>query len=341
MSAEIRLAVVGASGTAAKRVLPTIERIAGVTVSALQTRVGAAAERLAARFEVPRWTTKLDALLAVEDFDAFFIATPPYRHIEDVRACAAHGKPILCEKPLALEVAQVDEISKIARAAQIDVRVAHHLRHQPAVRGLRASIDSGECGDLVTGSGGWSFSLDSQSKNYAWKSVPELGGAHAFHDAGVHVLDLLLHLFGMPSTVTATASQYRGEQAVTVAAILTFNTLAVTLTCSWQTAHDRRDFTLSGSAGRLEATAIFGETYCPQLIVQRADGQDVYDYDPRNLYEEQLRNFAAGTVMGEVANECTTLDEARCAVVVLEALTTSIGRGCTVQLGSVSCAADE
>ena len=99
---KIRWGVIGAGGIAHRRTIP--EGILQEENSQLVALVDAnptLAKELGEKYQVPSYT-EIEPLLADEDIDAVYIATPVYLHKEHVIAAAKAGKHILCEKPLSL-----------------------------------------------------------------------------------------------------------------------------------------------------------------------------------------------------------------------------------------------
>ena len=83
------------------------------------------------------------------EFDAIYIPTPVHLHAEQAIAAAERGKHILCEKPMALNVAEGDRIIDACRLNNVKLGVAYYRHFYPVVRRVKELIDSGELGVTV------------------------------------------------------------------------------------------------------------------------------------------------------------------------------------------------
>src|ERR1700691_4794665 len=120
-------------------------RLGGVWAAA----AGAAAERgrvVAEELEIENWYSSLDAMLERKDLDAVLIATPDKFHAQAVERAVRAGKDVLCEKPLALNLADaraaIDAVAKSGRRLQ----VGFMRRYDPAYAAAMKRIEAGEIG---------------------------------------------------------------------------------------------------------------------------------------------------------------------------------------------------
>ena len=88
------------------------------------------------------------AAFASRDIDAVVVATPAGSHHALVMEALRHGKHVLVEKPMATSVAEVEEIGKLASEKGLVAMVGHTFLFNPAVRALKALVDSGELGEV-------------------------------------------------------------------------------------------------------------------------------------------------------------------------------------------------
>ncbi len=139
----------------------------------------------------------LEALLARRDIDAVAIAVPNFAHKACACAALAAHKHVLLEKPMAISVAECDEIVASAATSRGRLQVGLVCRSAPATRAVRTCIESGQLGSIyhikaqvyrqrgIPGLGGWF-------------TTKRLSGGGPLIDLGVHVLDLALLLAGQP-----------------------------------------------------------------------------------------------------------------------------------------------
>lgn len=107
------------------------------------TRAGEAAARVDARA-----STDVDAILASPDVDAVLIASPTNTHVDLMLRSAAAGKPILCEKPIDVDLAKVEECRNKLRAFDVPIQLGFNRRYDPSHRAVRDAVVAGEVGAL-------------------------------------------------------------------------------------------------------------------------------------------------------------------------------------------------
>jgi predicted dehydrogenase len=141
----------------------------------------------------------VDELLERARPEVVIVATPPHSHAEYCRRALAYGAHVICEKPLAADLAQVDDIAAAARAAGRGVAVNHHLRYQPIFAAVKSAVDSGQLGSLVFCQVTQLMDLPPWQEPASWRAAM---ADRALLEGGVHFVDLLLHLYGQtPSDV--------------------------------------------------------------------------------------------------------------------------------------------
>ena len=107
MSQTIRWGVLGCAGIAAKAVIPAIQSSRLGRVEAIASRDPDKARALAARFGIAKAYGSYEALLADPEIDAIYNPLPNHLHVPLTIKALEHGKPVLCEKPIALDAAEI------------------------------------------------------------------------------------------------------------------------------------------------------------------------------------------------------------------------------------------
>lgn len=95
-----------------------------------------------------RATTDLDTLLSADDADAVLIASPTNTHVEMILRSAEAGKPILCEKPIDVDIDKVEECRERLRAFDVPLQLGFNRRFDPSHAGVRQAVNRGEIGPL-------------------------------------------------------------------------------------------------------------------------------------------------------------------------------------------------
>src|ERR1035438_8086609 len=103
------------TGAIAHLVASDFQLAKGALLQAVASRTEERAKEFALEHGAARWYKGLDALLQDTEVDVVYVATPNHRHLEDCLACIHAGKPVLCEKPFALNLAQAQLIENAAR----------------------------------------------------------------------------------------------------------------------------------------------------------------------------------------------------------------------------------
>ena len=164
------------------------------------TRGRAAAERHSTRY----WPD-LHALL--RECEGVGITSETVKHAPLVEEAARAGVHVLCEKPMAVSLADCDRIERAVRAAGITYAQSFPKRFDPINRELVELVQRGDLGDVTMARirHGHYYGLDPEFRKQ-WYCDPALAGGGALLDEGIHAADFLLWLLGEPQAVSATVS---------------------------------------------------------------------------------------------------------------------------------------
>jgi 1,5-anhydro-D-fructose reductase (1,5-anhydro-D-mannitol-forming) len=189
--APVRWGLVGLGWAATDFVAPAMVKSAGSRLAACLGSTLAKGHAFAERFGVERVHGDLEALVHDPDVDAVYIALPNALHHAAVLAAARGNKPVLCEKPFAMSVAQAREMVAACRDAGVILRIAHQLRLDAAIGRAREMVRSGRLGRLVAMSLERSSGLGART---SWRQDVSQSGV--IFDVGVHLLDLISWVSG-------------------------------------------------------------------------------------------------------------------------------------------------
>jgi predicted dehydrogenase len=199
----LRIGLVGAGAIMRLSHAPTIGRSAQATLTAVFDVDAGRAESLARDFGIPRHTTDLRALVEGADVDAVIVATPNINHPEAVLAAAAAGKHVLCEKPLAIDVASARRMVAACERAGVLLQVGFNQRFWSQVQIAKTLIDSGFIGKVHAFRSVYSerWSAYPAATRYRY-DLARSGGATII-DLTIHRIDLARHLLGEFAAVCA------------------------------------------------------------------------------------------------------------------------------------------
>ena len=148
-------------------------------------------------------------LLSLSNVDLVEILLPHHLHHRATLDAAAAGKHVSVQKPMALTVAQADEVVEATRQAGVIFKVYENFIFYPPVQRAKALIDNGEIGDLLTiriksNSGISPNEWDVPASALDWRYDPEeCGGGPLVFDDGHHKFALGWHFMGMAEQVHA------------------------------------------------------------------------------------------------------------------------------------------
>ncbi|MBV8078208.1 MAG: Gfo/Idh/MocA family oxidoreductase [Planctomycetaceae bacterium] len=194
----IRLGVIGCGGFGLFA-LQQFTQVPGVTLVGMAGTHRPAALAAAARFGV-EGVDEIDALIGRDDVDLVYIATPPFLHHPQAMAALEAGKHVIIEKPLALTVAQADEM--IAAAQRLDRLLVANLmqRYNPLFDIIGRLVERRVLGEVLHG---WfeNYASDENLPPDHWFWDREKSGG-IFVEHGVHFFDLFAGWLG-PGKVEA------------------------------------------------------------------------------------------------------------------------------------------
>ena len=186
----INFGIIGFGLHAVKRVMPGFALAKNCRVTALSRRDLAKAKESARQHEIPLAFDSAEQLCRSPQVDAVFITTPNACHLEDVLVAAACGKPILCEKPMAVNAAQCRQMVEATRKAKVLLGVAQVFRFEESTGWLRQKLSAGQIGKLVFARSEFSFPA-SHGHARTWIHDPVVSGGGPVADVGVHCIDTL------------------------------------------------------------------------------------------------------------------------------------------------------
>ncbi|MGE0130493.1 MAG: Gfo/Idh/MocA family protein [Blastocatellales bacterium] len=194
---KLRWGLIGCGDISRKRVAPALRDISECELVAVNRARADLAEAFANEFGAKRWYGDWRELIADDEIDAVYIATPVYLHAEQTIAAAEAGKQVLCEKPMAMNVAECDRMIAACEANGVKLGIAYYRRFYPVIRRIKEIIASGEVGKPIIAqiNAFERFNLQPGDDRY-WFLEKERAGGGPMMDFGCHRIEVLLNLFG-------------------------------------------------------------------------------------------------------------------------------------------------
>jgi len=202
----IRVAVIGLGFGSAVHI-PALKYLDDTEVVAVVARRLERAKAVAGRHNVPLASDDWRDVVNHPEVDAVVIATPPYLHHQMTIAALEAGKHILCEKPLARNLAETRDMVKLAQTANVVAMVNHEFRFLPVRQRVKELIDEGYIGEPHSASTiVYRSSLaDPHERPYGWLMEQDKAGG-MLGASGSHHIDTLRWWLGDIHAVAGTTS---------------------------------------------------------------------------------------------------------------------------------------
>ncbi|WPB87066.1 Gfo/Idh/MocA family protein [Sediminicoccus rosea] len=293
-------------GSLATTVMGASRRAEHAVIQAGATRDPAKGRAFCAMHGIPNFHATHETLVTDPEVDAVFVMTPNDRHMPVVLAAAAAGKPVLCEKPLAMTEADALAMIAACESAGVMLRLGLHLRFEKFLDRVAAVLAEGRIGTIRAISIERAAPL---SERAPWREDPAQGGG-ILYDVALHLLDLVPKLAGgCLASVGGLAHPPpgSGQGADTVTLLLrTMNDVQVSLRASREAPYAGSDLVVIGTKGMLRTGPLrWVEEFV--MTITHAEGVTEERVPACDLYRDEMDGFArdladGGTRLGTGAD---------------------------------------
>ena len=190
----IRYGILGFGHHAAKRLIKGFRDAKDSKLVGLWRRDEAKAIEDARNYSIPHLFETPEDLCASSEIDAVFVVSPDALHLPHVKLAAKHGKAVLCEKPLGMNAAEVEEMIAAAESAGVRFGVAQNMRYNRSVELVRKWISEGRVGKPVLAHAQFAYSAAGSPRK--WIYDPSLACGGPIGDVGVHCIDGMRYVLG-------------------------------------------------------------------------------------------------------------------------------------------------
>jgi UDP-N-acetyl-2-amino-2-deoxyglucuronate dehydrogenase len=283
----IRFAIIGSGGIAAKHA-QAIDAIPGAKLVAVWGQMPEQGQAFA-REHGAEFVPDIEELAAREDIDAVTIATPSGTHEMAALPFLRKGKAVLCEKPLEVTLEKVDSILTAARENNAVLAGVLQLRLGLGAQAMKKAVAEGRFGRLALCSAYLKWWRDQSYYDAVdWRGTWNLDGGGALMNQGIHGVDLLQWLAGMPSEVFAFSGCIAHER------IEVEDTIAVALKYP------------NGALGVIEAATSCKPGFAMRIELCGEKGSAVleddrivrWQFDEEVPGDEDIRNAKSGGIVG-------------------------------------------
>ncbi len=190
----VRIAILGAGAVSDYHHVPAIRLDPRAELVAACDRDPQLLARRREDWSIDRTSTDFEEICADPNVDAVIIASPNFTHRAMAMAAAAHGKHIMCEKPLGLCATEVREMYRAAESAGVVHMTAFTYRFAPAMRYLKHLLQTGALG--VPRHFRSQRFLDLPETSWGWRQYCDKAGAGDLFDMTIHRIDFAMDLLG-------------------------------------------------------------------------------------------------------------------------------------------------
>ena len=201
---SLKWGVIGAGSVAQRRSIPAIQKSEGAELHAILSRDQERGQLLAEQFGAMAAYTDINDLLIDPELDAVYIATPVFLHAEQAIAAAEKGIHVLCDKPLALNPEQSQQIVDACELNQVHLQICFLFRFHSCFQKIRHWLNEKHFGTIVYAR--MPFMKNAPKSSNDWHINPAKSGGGSIMDLGAHSIDLLRWFLGEATDVSAFCS---------------------------------------------------------------------------------------------------------------------------------------
>ena len=220
---------------------------------------------------------------------AVYICTPHHLHLSHTVLAAQSSKHVLVEKPIARTLEEAEQMIAAAKGAGVKLMVAENYRFMPVVQKAKELIDMGAIGTLRL------IQIQEEARYIVegWRTKSEMMGGGVLIDGGIHSVDILLTLAGIPVEVYASRlpqalDSLEGEDGMILMARLDGGAAAF-INHSWSVSKRRwgRWVTIAGTRGK-----VFFEPSKARITLESEEGRSTWKFpEDRSGMGHMIREF--------------------------------------------------
>ncbi|MBQ8816700.1 MAG: Gfo/Idh/MocA family oxidoreductase [Lachnospiraceae bacterium] len=322
---KMKWGVIGCGGIADRRTLPGMMLADNAELIAVMDSNAEAAERVKEKYNAKYALDNVEELLAIDEIQAVYIASPVFCHKEQAFAAAKAGKHILLEKPMALTAEESMEIAECCKQAGVKLGVGLMMRFHSYHQEMKKLIAAGKLGEIVSMRAQLTCWYPDIPGN--WRQNKALSGGGALMDMGIHCIDLLQYISGLQaSKVTGFAEtqtfSYNADDSATIVMKMNNNALAmVDANFNIPDAAAKCRLEFYGTKGSIMAEGTISQIEAGDVSILISDDSLAYDASQNreelvpvklnvplgNMYTKEIESFGRA-VLNDTEPEITAAD---------------------------------
>lgn len=288
MSEKVRFGLLGAANIAQKAHVPAFASSEDAVLLGIASRDRKKAGAWGEAFGIPRVYASYEEMLADPEIDCILNALVHIHHAEWTIKALEAGKHVLCEKPLAPSLAEVEAMQSAAAKNGVFLMEAFHHRFSPQFDFVDQIIDQGEIGEIKTIRTELTYPVSDWENDS--RANPDLG-AGVLLEAGCYCVNTIRHFMrSEPIEVNASASIHQpGNFESTLAGVLKFPGERVALLHTSMELPFTANCELIGTHGRIRMPELFDGS---RIEIEREDRSRVQPFPVINRFTTQIDHFA-------------------------------------------------
>lgn len=291
--------VAGCSYNTENSFLPAFQLLKKSKLVAIYSSSEERAKKVGSKFGTTKTFFDFDDFLKA-DFKVVYIGSANHNHYEQVIKAAKAGKHILCEKPMALNVQQAEEMVSVCKENNVHLSINYIHRFHPLVVKAKELIEKQMIGKIVSVSA--SFNADiPPSDNFRFKKI--LSGGGALRDVGTHMIDLLRFFGGEIDEVKGFMDNiiYKSEVEDFASAVVKFNNSGYGyFNVSFNTKRFFNRIEILGYKGAISIENVIGNKPSPSKLTIDLHGETKKAFRKRaNKLLFRLRDFQSSILMNQ------------------------------------------
>ncbi|MBE7035139.1 MAG: Gfo/Idh/MocA family oxidoreductase [Ruminococcaceae bacterium] len=201
---KIKWGVIGCGGIADRRTLPGMMLAENAELVAVMDTNSELAQAAKEKYHAQYAFTTVEDLLALDEIQAVYIASPVAFHQAQTEAAAKAGKHILLEKPMTLSSAKSQEIADVCEKYNVKIGVGLMMRFHTYHQLMKKLIEEGKLGQIVSMRAQLTCWYPDIPGN--WRQQKATAGGGSLMDMGIHCVDLLQYISGLKAVEVASMS---------------------------------------------------------------------------------------------------------------------------------------
>lgn len=288
----LKWGLIGAGDIVRKRVAPALRDSENCELIAVSRNRAELAESFAKEFGAKKHCADWRELLADNENEAVYIATPVYLHKEQTIAAARAGLHVLCEKPMGLNAAECDEMIAVCKENNVKLGIAYYRHFYPLITRIKEIIAAGEIGKVsVAQMNAFEYLEMSTNDPRHWFLEKRKSGGGPMMDFGCHRLEVLNNLFGEVDEIKSIVSNsiFKREVEDTALAVLHYETgVCANVTVTHASIKPQDTLDIYGTKGSIHVPVLNKS----ELRVVTSSGERAENHPPHsNIHQPLIEDF--------------------------------------------------